>query len=147
VIDAIAFKFQSGTPWVHLPEKYGSWRGVYNRLRVWAIDGTWERVFTALMARIDVDDTLTAEAPAPVRRRSGASRAPAATDGGAPDARCRATTPERGQRRQRDVAASPAVHRTPRTCVAPTRPTTSATHRIPGKWCKATAVDALTASP
>lgn len=31
VIDAIAFKFQSGTQWVHLPERYGNWRGVYNR--------------------------------------------------------------------------------------------------------------------
>ncbi|MFE9836796.1 IS5 family transposase [Streptomyces sp. NPDC005551] len=48
VIDAIAFKFQTGTQWVHLPEKYGNWRGVYNRLRMWAVDGTWERVFTAL---------------------------------------------------------------------------------------------------
>ncbi|MGW4519253.1 transposase [Streptomyces sp. NPDC004393] len=28
VIDAIAFKFQTGTQWVHLPEKYGNWRGV-----------------------------------------------------------------------------------------------------------------------
>ena len=45
VIDAIAFKFQTGTQWVHLPEKYGNWRGVYNRLRMWAINGTWERVF------------------------------------------------------------------------------------------------------
>lgn len=27
VIDAIAFKFQTGTRWVHLPEKYGNWRG------------------------------------------------------------------------------------------------------------------------
>ncbi|WP_404795416.1 transposase [Streptomyces tendae] len=35
VIDAIAYKFQTGTQWVHLPEKYGNWRGVYNRLRMW----------------------------------------------------------------------------------------------------------------
>ncbi|MEU8875996.1 transposase [Streptomyces javensis] len=40
VIDAIAFKFQTGTRWVHLPEKHGNWRGVYNRLRMWAVDGT-----------------------------------------------------------------------------------------------------------
>ncbi|WP_097222321.1 transposase [Streptomyces sp. Ag82_G6-1] len=46
VIGAIAFRFQSGTQWVHLPEKYGNWRGVYNRLRMWAVDGTWGRVFT-----------------------------------------------------------------------------------------------------
>ncbi|WP_455770365.1 IS5 family transposase [Streptomyces coelicoflavus] len=58
VIDAIAFKFQSGTQWVHLPEKYGNWRGVYNRLRMWAVDGTWERVFTALMAQADANENL-----------------------------------------------------------------------------------------
>ncbi|MEU1304652.1 transposase, partial [Streptomyces shenzhenensis] len=40
VIDAIAFNFQTGTQWVHLPERYGNWRGVYNRLRMWAVDGT-----------------------------------------------------------------------------------------------------------
>ncbi|MEV5148109.1 transposase [Streptomyces sp. NPDC052727] len=33
--DAIAFTFQAGTRWVHLPEKYGDWRGVCNRLRMW----------------------------------------------------------------------------------------------------------------
>jgi len=58
VIDAIAFKFRTGTQWVHLPEKYGNWRGVYNRLRMWAVDGTWERVFTALMAQADADKEL-----------------------------------------------------------------------------------------
>ncbi|MFD0369802.1 IS5 family transposase [Streptomyces sp. NPDC127114] len=50
VIDAIAWNFQTGSQWVHLPETYGNWRGVYNRLRMWAIDGTWERVFTTLVA-------------------------------------------------------------------------------------------------
>lgn len=58
MIDAIAFKFQTGTQWVHLPEKYGNWRGVYNRLRMWAVDGTWERVFTALVAQADADEDL-----------------------------------------------------------------------------------------
>ncbi|MYU48405.1 transposase [Streptomyces sp. SID7803] len=46
LIDAIAFKYRTGTPWTDLPEKYGSWKGVHNRLRNWAIDGTWKRVFT-----------------------------------------------------------------------------------------------------
>ncbi|MFI8529917.1 IS5 family transposase [Streptomyces aquilus] len=58
VIDVIAFKFQTGTQWVHLPAKYGNWRGVYNRLRVWAVDGTWERVFTAQTAQADADEDL-----------------------------------------------------------------------------------------
>ncbi|SER62965.1 Putative transposase of IS4/5 family [Streptomyces qinglanensis] len=56
MIDAIAYKFQTGTQWVHLPEKYGNWRGVCNRLRMWAVDGTWERVFTALVAQADAEE-------------------------------------------------------------------------------------------
>ncbi|WP_376765463.1 IS5 family transposase [Streptomyces sp. KhCrAH-43] len=58
VINAIAFKFQSGAQWVHLPEKFGNWRGVYNRLRMWAVDGTWKRVFTALMVQADAEENL-----------------------------------------------------------------------------------------
>lgn len=58
VSDATAHKFQTGTQWVHLPERYGNWRGVYNRLRMWAVDGTWERVFTALVTQADADDSL-----------------------------------------------------------------------------------------
>ncbi|MFJ1544505.1 hypothetical protein [Streptomyces sp. NPDC088246] len=41
-----------------MPTPPGNWRGVYNRLRMWAIDGTWERVFTALVAQADADDDL-----------------------------------------------------------------------------------------
>lgn len=58
MIDAIAWKFQTGAQWVQLPEKYGNWRGVYNRLRMWSADGTWERVFTALLAQADADEQL-----------------------------------------------------------------------------------------
>ncbi|MFJ7227040.1 IS5 family transposase [Streptomyces sp. NPDC098090] len=58
VIDAIAFKFQTGQQWVHLPEKNGNRRGVYNRCRMWAVDGTWERVFTALMAQANAEEDL-----------------------------------------------------------------------------------------
>ncbi|MFE9315670.1 IS5 family transposase [Streptomyces albidoflavus] len=58
VIDAIAYTFPTGTQWVHLPEGYGNWSGVYNRLRMWAVDVTWERVFTALVAQADADEDL-----------------------------------------------------------------------------------------
>ncbi|WP_158771500.1 transposase [Streptomyces sp. NRRL S-340] len=34
VVDAITFKVRTGIQWVHLPEKYGNWRGVCNRLRM-----------------------------------------------------------------------------------------------------------------
>ncbi|MYX17563.1 transposase [Streptomyces sp. SID8374] len=32
VIDAIAYKFQTGTQWVYLPEKYDNWRGVLQQV-------------------------------------------------------------------------------------------------------------------
>ncbi|WP_176740719.1 IS5 family transposase [Streptomyces sp. SceaMP-e96] len=56
VIDAIAFKYRTGTPWTDLPEHFGSWKGAHNRLRKWAADGTWEKAFTALLAQADAED-------------------------------------------------------------------------------------------
>jgi transposase len=58
VIDAIAWKFRTGSQWIHLPREYGSWKGVYTRQRNRAIDGTWERVFTALLAQADAKGDL-----------------------------------------------------------------------------------------
>lgn len=54
----VAWKFQTGTQWVHLPEKYGNWPGIYNRLRMWATGGTLEQVFTAQIAQADADEDL-----------------------------------------------------------------------------------------
>lgn len=56
--DAIAWKYQSDAPWMYLPPECGSWTGVYTRLRNWAIDRTWQKVFTALVARADADVDL-----------------------------------------------------------------------------------------
>ncbi|MFE7598224.1 IS5 family transposase [Streptomyces sp. NPDC057494] len=58
VIDAIAFKYRTGTPWMDLPEHFGSWKGAHNPLRKWAADGTWEKVFTALLAQADAEGDL-----------------------------------------------------------------------------------------
>jgi transposase len=58
VIDAIAFKYRTGTPWTDLPEHFGSWKGAHNRLRKWSADGTWEKVFTALLAQADTEGDL-----------------------------------------------------------------------------------------
>lgn len=43
---------------MHLPAEYGSWKGVYTRLRNWVIDGIWERVFTVLLAQANADGDL-----------------------------------------------------------------------------------------
>ncbi|MFD7915173.1 IS5 family transposase [Streptomyces sp. NPDC059752] len=53
VLDVIAFKYRTGTPWVDLPDHFGSWKGVRNRLRTWDAEGTLGRAFTALLAQAD----------------------------------------------------------------------------------------------
>ncbi|WP_380280462.1 IS5 family transposase [Kitasatospora purpeofusca] len=58
VIGAISWKYRTGAPWMALPLEFGSWKGVHNRLRTWAPDGTWERMFTALLAQTDVEGDL-----------------------------------------------------------------------------------------
>jgi transposase len=58
VIDAIAFKYRTGLPWTDLPAEFGSWKGVHNRLRKWAADGTWQKVLTALLAQTDAEGDL-----------------------------------------------------------------------------------------
>ncbi len=58
VIDAIAFKYRTGTPSMDLPGHFGSWKGAHNRLRKWAADGIGEKVFTALLAQADAEGDL-----------------------------------------------------------------------------------------
>ncbi|MEU1868401.1 transposase [Streptomyces gardneri] len=33
VIDAIAWKYRAGSPWMDPPAEFGSWKGAYSRLR------------------------------------------------------------------------------------------------------------------
>nr|WP_305137740.1 hypothetical protein [Streptomyces sp. Ncost-T10-10d] len=42
-----------------MPGRCGTWRGVCNRLRMWATNGIWERVFTALMSQADAGRVVT----------------------------------------------------------------------------------------
>ncbi|WP_420918715.1 IS5 family transposase [Streptomyces coelicoflavus] len=58
MIDAIAFKYRTGTPWMDLPEHFGSRKGTHNRLRKWTADATWEKVSTALLAQADAEGDL-----------------------------------------------------------------------------------------
>ncbi|MFE1558121.1 transposase [Streptomyces sp. NPDC058734] len=52
-------RYRTGTPWLDLPEHFGSWTVACSRLRFWAIDGTWERVFAGLLAQATPRATST----------------------------------------------------------------------------------------
>lgn len=47
--NAILWILKSGAAWRDLPERYGSWKTVYSRFRVWADAGLFEKLFRQLI--------------------------------------------------------------------------------------------------
>ncbi|MBP2055782.1 transposase [Streptomyces griseochromogenes] len=41
VIDGILYRVRTGVQWRDLLERFGPWKTVYERHRVWSADGTW----------------------------------------------------------------------------------------------------------
>src|SRR5690349_23635814 len=52
-IEAVLFRAKTGMPWRDLPERFGSWKSVYNRFNNWAKKGQWEAIFKALQLEVD----------------------------------------------------------------------------------------------
>jgi len=53
VVEAICWKYRTGTPWRRLPAQFGPWQTAYERLSRWRADGTWARVLS--QARTDAE--------------------------------------------------------------------------------------------
>uniref|UniRef100_UPI001EE43A82 IS5 family transposase n=1 Tax=Streptomyces sp. TR1341 TaxID=2601266 RepID=UPI001EE43A82 len=53
VIDGILHRVRTGAQWCDLPERFGSWKTVYERHRLWSADGTWERLLQPAQAAAD----------------------------------------------------------------------------------------------
>lgn len=53
VIDGIMHRVRTGVHWRDLPERFGPWKTVYERHRLWSADGTWERLLQRVQAAAD----------------------------------------------------------------------------------------------
>ncbi|WP_455772576.1 IS5 family transposase [Streptomyces olivaceus] len=53
VIDGILHRVRTGVQWRDLPERFGPWKTVYERHRLWSADGTWERLLQQVQAETD----------------------------------------------------------------------------------------------
>ena len=53
VVEAICWKYRTGTPWRELPAQFGPWQTAFERLTRWRADGTWARLLA--QARTDAD--------------------------------------------------------------------------------------------
>jgi putative transposase len=54
ILDAIFYVVRSGCSWRLLPHDFPPWKTVHHYFRTWRIDGTWERMHTALRRRLRV---------------------------------------------------------------------------------------------
>jgi transposase len=53
VINGILHRVRTGVQWRDLPERFGPWKTVYERHRLWSGDGTWERLLQQVQAAAD----------------------------------------------------------------------------------------------
>lgn len=51
VIEAICWRFRTGSPWRDLPHDFPAWQTVWWRFDRWAKDGTWDRVLVELQGQ------------------------------------------------------------------------------------------------
>ncbi|MGA5105946.1 transposase [Streptomyces cellulosae] len=87
VIDGILHRVRTGVQWRNLPERFGPWKTVYERHRLWSADGTWERLLQQVQAAADVsgeidwdisvDSTIVRAHQHAAGARTGPPRAPA----------------------------------------------------------------------
>ena len=54
ILDAVFYVLKSGCPWRLLPKDFPPWKTVYDWLRRWRIEGTFERLNAALRERLRV---------------------------------------------------------------------------------------------
>jgi transposase len=55
VIDGILHRIRTGAHWRDLPERFGPWKTVYERHRLWSADGTWKYLLQQIQAAADAD--------------------------------------------------------------------------------------------
>jgi putative transposase len=54
VLNGIFYIVRSGCAWRLLPHEFPPWQTVYHYFRLWRLDGTWERIHTALRERVRI---------------------------------------------------------------------------------------------
>lgn len=53
VLEGIAWRFRTGSPWRDVPREFGPWQTLWKRHRRWSTDGTYQRIFDHVLDRCD----------------------------------------------------------------------------------------------
>jgi transposase len=54
VINGILWQARTGAPWRDVPDRYGPWKTLHERLRRWTADGTWEAIFQYVKSNVQL---------------------------------------------------------------------------------------------
>jgi putative transposase len=49
-LEAIAWRFRTGSPWRDIPAEFGAWQSIWERHHRWSIDGTYAAMLAAVHA-------------------------------------------------------------------------------------------------
>lgn len=58
VLNGLFWKLCTGASWRDIPERYGPWQTVYERFTAWRLDGTWDRIVSALQVQLDAAEQI-----------------------------------------------------------------------------------------
>lgn len=58
VVEGIAWRFKTGSPWRDLPAEFGPWQTAWKRHAAWSADGTWDGITSALQQAADDEGEL-----------------------------------------------------------------------------------------
>src|SRR6218665_1478115 len=56
MLNGILWKVKTGAPWRDLPERFGPWKTVYSRFRLWRKDDLFQKIFESLASDADLQD-------------------------------------------------------------------------------------------
>ena len=58
VLNGMFWRLRTGAPWRDIPERYGSWKTIYDRFNRYRRDGTLDQMLEALQVRLDRDGLI-----------------------------------------------------------------------------------------
>jgi putative transposase len=58
MLEGIAWRFRTGSPWRDLPADFGPWQTVWKRHHRWSLDGTYDAMFAQVAAAFGVDAAI-----------------------------------------------------------------------------------------
>src|ERR1700758_2831763 len=58
VLEGIAWRYRTGSPWRDLPAEFGPWQTVWKRHHRWSLDGTYDAMFAQVTAVFGFDAAM-----------------------------------------------------------------------------------------